>query len=53
LLANHTAHHIKLPAASVTEFLADIDAAETWLKNKPNYRPWYRFPFLDEGKKTK
>lgn len=53
VLANHTARHSKLSAVSASAFLADIDAAETWLKNKPNYRPWFRFPFLDEGQKDK
>jgi len=51
VLANHTARHNRLSAVSVPVFLADIDAAETWLKDKPNYRPWFRFPFLDEGRK--
>lgn len=51
LLANHTAHHLGLSEVSAEKFLADIDAAEAWLKDKPNYRPWFRFPFLDEGRK--
>ncbi|WP_089131828.1 polysaccharide deacetylase family protein [Sphingorhabdus sp. SMR4y] len=50
VLANHTARHSKLSSVSVETFLADIDAAEAWLKDKPNYRPWFRFPFLDEGR---
>lgn len=53
LLANHTAHHLKLSAVSADRFLADIDAAETWLKDQPNHRPWFRFPFLDEGQKDR
>lgn len=53
VLANHTARHSKLSSVSVGTFLADIDAAETWLKDKPNYRPWFRFPYLDEGRKDK
>ena len=53
LLANHTAHHLKLSAVSAEKFLADIDAGEAWLNNKPNRRPWFRFPFLDEGRKDK
>ena len=53
LLANHTAHHLKLSTVSAEKFLTDIDAAEVWLKDKPNYRPWFRFPFLDEGRKDK
>ncbi|NRD90872.1 polysaccharide deacetylase [Sphingopyxis sp. BSNA05] len=53
VLANHTARHSKLSSVSVETFLADIDAAEVWLKGKPNYRPWFRFPFLDEGRKNR
>lgn len=53
LLANHTADHSKLSAISATTYLADIDAAEQWLKDKANYRPWFRFPFLDEGQADK
>jgi peptidoglycan/xylan/chitin deacetylase (PgdA/CDA1 family) len=53
VLANHTARHSKLSAISASAFLADIDAAETWLKSQPNYRPWFRFPFLDEGQKDR
>ena len=33
------------PAAYVT----DIDRATIWLQVRPGYRPWYRFPYLDEG----
>ncbi len=53
VLANHTASHSKLSSVSVGAFLADIDAAEAWLKDRPNYRPWFRFPFLDEGGKNR
>jgi len=53
VVANHTARHSKLSAVSAETFLADIDAAEVWLKDRPNYRPWFRFPFLDEGRKNR
>jgi len=53
LLANHTADHSQLSSVSAEFFLADVDAAEAWLKGKPNYRPWMRFPFLDEGQRNK
>lgn len=53
LLANHTADHNRLSDVSVATYLADIDEAEKWLKGKPNYRPWFRFPYLDEGGKNK
>jgi peptidoglycan-N-acetylglucosamine deacetylase len=51
LLANHTANHIPLSSASAASFLADVDLAETWLKQQRNYRPWIRYPQLDEGGK--
>ncbi len=35
-----------MPAAA---FLADIDQAEAWLKPQPGYRPWFRFPGLNQG----
>lgn len=53
VLANHTADHSKLSSVSVARFLKDIDAGEDWLKGKENRRPWFRFPFLDEGGKNK
>lgn len=53
VLANHTAHHSKLSAVSAQKFLTDIDEAQVWLDGKPNLRPWFRFPFLDEGGTSK
>jgi len=53
VLANHTADHSRLSKSSVAGFLADIDRAEEWLQGKPGYRPWFRFPFLDEGGRDK
>lgn len=49
LIANHTSSHIALSSVSAETFLADVDAAENVLKTKANYRPWLRFPQLDEG----
>ena len=51
VLADHTATHISLSGTTADKFLADIDAAEGWLKPQKNYRPWFRFPELDEGGK--
>ncbi len=50
LIANHTHTH---PWASRTEtntYIADIDAAATRLQGFENWRPWFRFPYLDEGR---
>lgn len=49
VLANHTADHLQLSSVSADVFLADIDEAEQWLKRQSAYRPWFRFPELDEG----
>jgi peptidoglycan-N-acetylglucosamine deacetylase len=53
VIANHTNNHVILSSVSAQVFLADVDAAESWLKAKPNYRPWLRFPQLDEGGRDK
>lgn len=49
VLANHTADHMKLSDITADMFLADVDAAEAWLKVHRASRPWMRFPYLDEG----
>jgi peptidoglycan-N-acetylglucosamine deacetylase len=51
VLANHTAHHPQLSSTTAPAFLADIDEADAWLKPRKGYRPWFRFPQLDEGGK--
>jgi len=52
-IANHSNSHRHLSAMSADDYLADIDAAEAWLRPHAAYRPWFRFPFLDEGGKDK
>jgi hypothetical protein len=34
---------------SVADYLANVDKAEAWLKGREGRRPWFRYPFLDEG----
>jgi peptidoglycan-N-acetylglucosamine deacetylase len=53
IIANHTNNHVTVSSRSAENFLADVDAAEIWLKPKPGYRPWLRFPQLDEGGRDK
>jgi peptidoglycan-N-acetylglucosamine deacetylase len=53
VLANHTADHLQLSSVSADTFLADVDEAEGWLKQQRGYRPWFRFPELDEGGRDK
>jgi peptidoglycan/xylan/chitin deacetylase (PgdA/CDA1 family) len=53
VLANHSFSHPALTDLSAADYLANIDRAETWLKKQPGHRPWFRFPFLNEGREDK
>jgi peptidoglycan/xylan/chitin deacetylase (PgdA/CDA1 family) len=53
VIANHTWDHPHLNAMTAKAYLADVDRAARWLKGRRGYRPWFRFPFLDEGGKDK
>lgn len=49
VIANHSHSHWHLNETGAEAYLADLDLAAAWLKGRPGYRPWFRFPFLDEG----
>jgi len=49
VIANHSWSHPHLNATTAEAYLADIDRAEQWLRDREGRRPWFRFPFLDEG----
>lgn len=51
VIANHTYTHPKLDNTAIADFIADIDAAGTWLGGRDGFRPWFRFPYLNEGGK--
>ena len=51
VIANHSHGHQWLHRTAAADYVADIDRAERWLKGRPGYRPWFRFPFLDEGRR--
>jgi peptidoglycan-N-acetylglucosamine deacetylase len=53
VIGNHTQSHKPLSKVSAAFFLSDIDKAEDWLRQQRNYRPWFRFPQLDEGGRDK
>jgi peptidoglycan/xylan/chitin deacetylase (PgdA/CDA1 family) len=53
VLANHTWSHPHLSEVTAEAFLADIDKASAWLSQRESYRPWMRFPYLDEGREDK
>lgn len=49
LIANHSDVHAPASRTPVEDYIADIDRAEEKLAGFDNRRPWFRFPFLDEG----
>ncbi|WP_339744746.1 polysaccharide deacetylase family protein [uncultured Maricaulis sp.] len=49
LIANHTNSHPWLSRTDADAYIAEIDLAETRLDGLPNRRPWFRFPYLDQG----
>lgn len=51
VIANHSATHPWLHRTEAAEYISGIDRAEAWLRGRPGYRPWFRFPFLDEGRR--
>jgi len=51
VIANHSYSHLWLSRTAASDYIADIDRAAAWLKDRPGYRPWYRFPYLDEGRR--
>jgi len=53
VIADHSFTHPHLSDLSVADYLANIDQAEAWLKGREGRRPWFRYPFLDEGQADK
>lgn len=50
LLANHSHSHNWIRVMGTTNYIHDIQKADSILKStKIPYEPWYRYPFLDEG----
>ena len=49
VIANHSYSHKHLSELSAEAYTADLDRAAAWLKGRGGFRPWYRYPFLDEA----
>ncbi len=49
VIANHSFSHPALKSMTAEAYLTDIDRAGAWLHGRNGLRPWFRFPFLDEG----
>lgn len=50
LIANHSNRHHWLSRTDPWQYLVDIDRAEEQLVDLPGHRPWFRYPYLDEGR---
>ena len=50
VIGNHSHSHLWLHRTPTEDYVADLDRAAQWLTGRAGYRPWYRFPFLDEGR---
>ena len=53
VIANHSHAHTRLSQTEAADYLADLDRTAAWLAGRPGYRPWFRFPYLDEGGRDK
>ena len=49
VIANHSFTHPHLNESTAADYLSNVDKAEAWLKGREGRRPWFRYPFLDEG----
>lgn len=49
ILANHSHSHPDIRSTVVSQYIKDIQEGHDRLSNFPNYRKWFRFPFLQEG----
>jgi peptidoglycan/xylan/chitin deacetylase (PgdA/CDA1 family) len=50
IISNHTYHHYRLNDIKSQVFIEDIQKAHEYLSSLPNFRPYFRFPYLCEGK---
>lgn len=53
VIANHTFSHPWLSKVTAKAYLADLDKGAEWFEGREGTRPWFRYPFLDEGRDDK
>jgi peptidoglycan/xylan/chitin deacetylase (PgdA/CDA1 family) len=52
VIANHSYSHESLSEIGASAYLADLDRASHWLRGRTGTRPWFRYPYLDEGTRS-
>ena len=52
VLANHSHSHPHLSTTEADEYIADVDRAIEFLAGFDGVEPYFRFPFLDEGREV-
>jgi len=50
IIANHSHSHNRINRIGVENYIRDIFKADLLLNDLPGFKPWFRFPFLDEGR---
>ncbi len=50
IIANHSHTHTRIQQLGATEYIQDVFKADAILRELPRFKPWFRFPFLDEGR---
>ncbi len=50
IIANHSHSHSRIQQLGAAGYIQDIFKADTILRELPGFKPWFRFPFLDEGR---
>ena len=50
IIANHTHSHARIDRIGIDNYIDDIFKADAILRSLPGFKPWLRFPYLDEGR---
>lgn len=50
LIANHSHQHRSIAELGYRQYIKDIQIADSVLSGMQGFAPWYRYPFLDEGR---